>query len=476
MAHRTQALISTRTRWRRRWILMLALVMLPALANAQRPDAAQATFERAQAALQEALDSTGPRSPDENVWRTTLSLGRQALQQAPHDLDIERFLARAYSYVNWYIRAFDAWNDFLDDGGTLRADGDPSDASMFAESGIQLGFARYKAGDLDGALPYYERVHEVLPDQTEALRWLGRIHFEQGDAQAALPFWQRLTELLPDDQPAQYFLGLSQQRIAIGASASDAFQRGIAAHEAGDLRGALSAFQQALADNPDFVDGAVWAGRTSLELGEPRRAVGYWQQVVQARPNDAGARYFLDVANTQVAWGVEAGTAYFDGQAKYQQGDVEGALAAFEKAVAANPDFVDAWVWAARTNQELGRTADAIVYWQGVLQRDPDDERAAYFLDANEKRLDYGEVAGQAFIDGAAKFQQGDFAGAETDLKQAVEANPSFTEAWGTLGRLYFQQERYAEAADAFDHALALRPGDDDYTFFARESRRLAGE
>lgn len=475
MAHRSKTVIGKSFRWSALLAASLVVIALSG-ASAQRPPAAQATLEQAEAALQEALASPGPRSPDEDAWRRTLTLARQALQQAPHDLEIERFLARAYSHVNWYIRAFSAWNAFLDDGGTLAVDGDPSDATMFAESGTQLGFARYQAGDLDGALPYYERVNAVLPDNTEALRWLGRIHFEQNDAKAALPFWQRLVQLLPDDQPARYFLDLTEQRLAIGAGASEAFQRGIAAHEAGDLRAALSAFQKALADNPDFVDGAVWAGRTSLELGEPRRAVDYWQQVVQARPNDDGAKYFLEVAKTQVKWGVDAGKAYYDGQAKYEKGDVEGARAAFERAVAANPNFVDAWVWAARTNQELGHAADAIVFWQGVLQRNPDDDRAKYFLDANKKRLDYGAEAGQAFIDGADKFQRGDFAGAEADLKHAVAANPSFTEAWGTLGRLYFQQERYAEAADAFDHALALRPGDDDYSFFASESRRLGAE
>ncbi len=476
MANRTQTLIRQTLRRSLRGCTVLVLLLVATSAMAQRPAAAQATFDQAQQALQEALVGTGPRSPDEEAWRQTLSLARRALQQAPQDLEIERFLARAYGYVNWYVRAYASWNVFIEDGGMIASEGEPSDATMFAEAGTQLGYARYQAGDLAGALPYYERVHALLPNETEAIRWLGRIHFELGDAKAALPYWQTLTTMLPEDQGAAYFLQRTEQRVAVGEGASDAFQQGIAAYEAGDLRAALTSFEAALADNPDFIDGAVWAGRTSLELGEPRRAQRYWRQVVQARPNDDGAKYFLEVASAQVDWGVDAGTAYYSGQSQYQLGDVQGAMTEFERAVAANPAFVDAWVWAARTNQELGRYADAIVYWQGVLIRAPEDSRAAYFLDVSTKRLEYGDEAGQAFIDGAAKFQAGDFAGAETDLRRAATANPRFAEAWGTLGRLYFQQERFLEAAEAFDRALELRPGDDDYTFFAREARRLAAQ
>ncbi len=460
--------------------LLLTLLALIGSAWAQRPQQADALLQQAREAEASARSSPIQRTPDQADWRRAIELGGQALSLAPHDLELERFMARTYSYVKWYARAYTAWLAYLADGGELSADaphpeGEQGDPEMFAEAGTQLGFARYQAGDAEGALRYYGKVHDLLPDDAEALRWLGRIHFEQGEADQALPFWQRLVELQPDDAGAKYYLERTKQRLAVGAEASDLYQKGIGSYEAGDLQAAQGQFEAALKANADFTDAAVWAGRTSLELGQPRKAQGYWRQVTLARPDDGRARYFLEVATTEVTWGVDAGKAYYDGQAKYQAGDVEGARADFAKALAANPAFVDAWVWAARTSQESGHFADAILYWQGVVQRSPDDSRASYFLQQAKTQLDYGPEAGAAFIAGVEKYQAGQFDEAETDLKKAVADNPSFPEAWGTLGRMYFQQARYHEAADAFQRALELRPANDDYAFFAKEATRLAG-
>lgn len=459
--------------------VVAALLCLGATAWAQRSPEVATLLQQASDLQRQALASDAPRSPDQARWSQVLTLARRADALAPNDVEVDRFLARAYSYVRWYARAFDAWRAFLNDGGTLgdapAEEGVPSDAELFSEVGTQLGFARYQAGDTNGALGFYEAVHARLPDDPEALRWLGRIHFERGEAEQALPYWQRLVALRPDDAGAAYYLERTQQRLQVGVAASDAYQRGIEAYDAGDKERALQAFQDALKANPDFTDAAVWAGRTSLELDRPRTAQGYWRQVTQDRPDDARARYFLDVADAEVQWGVAAGKAYYEGQAAYQKGDVSAASDAFIRALTANPAYTDAWVWAARTQQELGQFADAILYWQGVVQRDPQDDRARYFLDQARQQLQYGSEAGKAYVTGVEKYQAGDFAGAEADLTQAVQANAAFPEAWATLGRLYFQQARYHEAADAFDRALALRPDDQDYAFFAKESRRLAG-
>jgi tetratricopeptide (TPR) repeat protein len=462
-----------------RWVMVVLALGSLATSAAQRPAEVDTLLERAAALQREALASEAPRSPDQARWREVLALARQADDLAPHDLEVERFIARAYSYVRWYSRADQAWLTYLDDGGDLQGGapeaGTATDAELFAEVGTQLGFARYQAGDLDGALRYYQAVNERLPDDPESLRWLGRIHFERGEADQALPYWQRLVALRPDDDGAAYYLERTEQRLSVGVAASDAYQRGIEAYGKGNVEDALAAFQDALAANQDFTDASVWAGRTSLELDRPRQARDYWRQVTVSRPDDGRARYFLQVAQAEVEWGVAAGKAYYDGQAAYQEGDVAAASEAFTRALTANPDYLDAWVWAARTQQELGNFGDAILYWQGVVQRDPKDDRARYFLDQAKQQLQYGSEAGKAYVDGVEKFQAGAFEDAEVELKRAVAANPDFPEAWGTLGRLYFQQARYHEAADAFDRALALRPGNDDYTFFAKEARRLAG-
>ena len=208
-------------------------------------------------------------------------------------------------------------------------------------------------------------------------------------------------------------------------------------------------------------------------MGQPEQARRHWSRALALDPSDEGAAYFLEVAEAQVAWGVEAAEAYYLGQTLYEQGDLEAAAESFVAATRSNPDYLDAWVWAARSNQETKRFAEAIYYWQGVLRRDPGDQRAGYFLGLAEQQLIYGVEAGRAFVEAVAAFQAADFETAEAYFLEAVEHNPEFAEAYGWLGRLYFAQANYLEAARYYELALALEPENDDYRYFMEESLRL---
>lgn len=69
----------------------------------------------------------------------------------------------------------------------------------------------------------------------------------------------------------------------------------------------------------------------------PEVAVEYWRVASRARPNDAGAAWFLEYSQAQLEHGVDAGAAYYEGLAHYQSGDLTAAAAAFERAVEAAP-------------------------------------------------------------------------------------------------------------------------------------------
>ncbi len=493
MAHRTLALTRAYVvRASLAWTISASLALGP-FAAAQAADAVEAAYQRAEHAVLMAFAVPERPHPDVEAWREALRRTDEAVEAARAAggealLRALRQSARAYGVTGWYSRSWTAWIAFLDAGGTLGEGpvavpgpgGGPivlaSDATLFAEVGTQLGFARYEAGDLDGAEPYYRRVLAQRPDEREALRWLGRIAFERGDAATALPYWQRLNELDPSDEAAAYYLERTRERLAFGAVASDHFQDGIAAYEDGALETAFDAFVQAYESNADFTEAAVWAGRAALELGRPGVAATYWQRVVQARPDDARAAWFLEVARTEQRWGVAAGDAYYRGQTAYEEGDLDTASAAFEEAVAANPEFYDAWVWAARSHQEAGRPEAAVRFWQGALERDPSDERARWFLALALQQAAFGPEAGSAFLQGLAAYQAGDAVAAEEAFRAAVEAQPEFAAAWGYLGRIAFQEGRYADAAAAYGRASELQPDDEDYAFFAEEARMLAGE
>lgn len=427
----------------------------------------------------EALGSDLLPSPDQRVWIDALERVDAAYRQAPDERSVLLARARIYSYVGWHIRAWDYWRDYLDAGGRLV---DPPDlaaveiasADLFARVGSELGFARYQAGLFDEALGTYLTVLARLPDDREALGWAARIYFEQGRSAEALPLWERLAALQPDDEGADYFLQRTRERLTVGLEASDAFQSGLVRYESGDLPGALSAFETALGLNDTFVPAAVWAGRTSLELGEPQRSRRHWNRVLELDPGDDRAWYFLELADAQVQWGVDSANQFFRGQQLYEQGDVAGAADSFAAAARGNTEYLQAWVWAARTHQELGRPADAISFWQAVLERNGGDPEARSQLELARQQLRYGVDAGRFIAAARNAFEQGELELAATHFRDAIEVEPALAEAWGWLGRIHFARAEYLEAARHYERALELEPGNDDYRFFAEEARRLA--
>jgi len=483
-------------------LALLAALGLTALAPAAAQPAAEA-YARAEAAFVAALTSDLGRAPtpDDAAWRAAIEAADAAVAAAreaaageafgpAHDALREALAlsARVYGLTGWHSRAFAAWDAYLTEGGEVLARAAPpaalpaalaagfrTDLELALGALGQLAFARYQAGDLEGAQGAYLTMLELDGAHPEALRWLARIAFESGDTAVAIRIWERLLQVAPDDEGARFFLELSREREAYGAAASDAYRAGLRAYEAGDLAAALPAFERAYAANAAFVQAAVWAGRTALELGRPAAAARYWRAVLDADPGDARAAWFLEVAQAQQRWGVEAANAYYAGQSAYAAGDLEAARASFEAAAEREPSFVDALVWAARTSQEAGDAEAAVGYWEAVLRLDPADQRARWFLQAARQQREFGERAGAAFAAGLEAYQAGDAAGARAGFTEAVRLAPGFAAAWGYLGQLEFLAGDHAAAAEAYARALELEPDNDDYAFFAQEARRLAG-
>jgi tetratricopeptide (TPR) repeat protein len=408
---------------------------------------------------------------DQPLWRESLNVAEQALQLEPDNLEVIAFLAKTYGEISWYSRAWQFWQRYLSQGAEL----DEQLAAEFVHVGNELGFARYEVGDLTGARSYYQTMLEALPENPEALRWLGRIALEQNDPAAALPYWERLAKQSPDDPGVRYYLQLAQEQIRVGPEASSAFQLGLQSYEAQDFAMALEHFSVATRANDSFTEAFVWAGRTALELGQPEVALPFWQRVAVLEPDDGRARYFIALSEAQLSWGEAAANAFFAGQEAYERGDLGAAAQQFENAALINPNYLEALVWAARTNQELGNTSQAIAYWREVLALQPDDERARYFLRVAERELAYGgSEPGGLLARGVTSFQLSQLDEAAAFFEAAVAADPNSAEAWGWLARVYFTQARYEEAATAYSRALELEPDNEDYRFFAEEAAFLA--
>jgi len=457
------------------------------------PAAAAAPFAAALAAAEAAVASPPPRHPDAPAWRTALATARAAVEAAPDHPATRRLLFRVYALVGWWVRAVDASDDLrevvraldppLDDPW---ADADPvvpagpTTLELVGNVYAELGFSRYQAGAPDQARLAYERWLEVSPDEPDALRWIGRIRLEHDDPEGALPYWERLVELRPDDEAARHFLTAARLGVQVGPAASRAFQQGLARYEAGDLAGAAEGFGTALEVAPSFPDAHAWAGRVALEDERPADAAGHYRAAVALRPGDAGLAYFLRIAETQREHGVTAGRAFFEGLNAYESGALERAGEAFELAVAAGAGFGEAWAWLGRVRQEQGRYAAAEEAWARVLALDPGDERARGFLNlAREQRAYVGAGPGSAdaaaaFAAGVAAFERAELSLAEARFREVVSLDPASVLGWTWLGRVAYTQRDFALAADAYGRALELDPDDDDVAWFAADAAARA--
>jgi len=481
--------------------VVLVVALLWGAASAERglapgepplPEAARPAFTAAVSAADAAAASPHPWSPDAPLWRPALVAVRAAVAAAPDHPAPLRLLVRSYALVGWWVRAADAIEalhtalathepapaDPWGDGAEPVPDG-PATADLVALTFAELGFARYQAGALESALEVYGRWLALSPDEPEALRWSGRVWLESGDPAAALPFWARLAELRPDDVSAAYFLSEARLAVEVGPAASAAFRLGVARHEAGDLAGAAEAFEAARLAAPSFAEAEAWAGRVALERGRPGEALERYRAAAALRPTDGGYAYFVRLSRAQAAYGIEAGSAFVAGLTAYEAGDPDGATARLEEAVAANPDVGEAWAWLGRLHQEGGRYAAAEAAWARVVALDPGDERARGFLNLAREQHAYSRndpAAAADFAAGVAAFERADFSEALRRFAAVVTADPESGVGWSWLGRVAYAVRDFATAADAFEVAKGLLPGDEDVAWFAEEAAARRAE
>lgn len=129
-------------------------------------------------------------------------------------------------------------------------------------------------------------------------------------------------------------------------------------------------------------------------------------------------------------------------------------------------------VWMGRIRLEQERPADAVPYWRRVVDQDPTDQRAAYFLELAREQANFGTRAVNAFRQGVQRYEEGEVDRAAVSFERATEANPEYAQAWAWRGRLAFEQGEYGVAQRFYRNALELEPDNETYAYFAEEAER----
>jgi tetratricopeptide (TPR) repeat protein len=277
-------------------VLLLTALALSAPAAAQPtsprdplPQEAQVVLGEARRAVRDALEIYSSPHPDQPLFREAIRLSRRAVYLAPESPETLRFLAEVYGLTGFYGPAFSIWQRFANASETL----DATARTQLAASGMQVGYARYTQGDLDGALSAYRTVTRLAPATVPAQRWAGRILLEQNRAPAALPYWRRVLELKPNDAGAAHFLELSRAGVAHGLAAARAFYGGVSDYEAGRREAARRKFLRATALSPGYAEAWGYLGRLAFEAGNFARAEAAYARASELAPQNQTYRYFL---------------------------------------------------------------------------------------------------------------------------------------------------------------------------------------
>ena len=277
-------------------VLMLAtwLVAFGATSAQALPDEAADLLTRAQSAASSALLRYDQHFPDQPEWRTALDLGRRAARLAPDHPAPQRFLAQAYGTVQWNIRAWNAWQAYIDLGGSV----DAQAAVRLVNVARSLGIASFDAGRRAEALPYLETVVRYAPGDVAANARLARWYADQGEPERALPY---LTALDAVGDEFDAFSDDVRRRARHGDAAADAFAAALAAQALGQTAQAITLYREAGAAAPDFAEAWRGLGGQALALGRFDEAQEAYEQVLALQPGDTAASEGLARAAAGVA-------------------------------------------------------------------------------------------------------------------------------------------------------------------------------
>jgi tetratricopeptide (TPR) repeat protein len=241
----------------------------------------------------------------------------------------------------------------------------------------------------------------------------------------------------------------------------------------GDHSASLPLFERAVALEPRNLAGRLRLAEGLLETGEL----------------DATDRILIALSREP---STAAPAEYGLGRVALARGDDRDAVAHFEKAVAAFPDFGAAHYSLALTYRRMGHAAKAleslqrqqmcVPCWPKVddpvaasvpaaredaaallrrgirLAADGQDQAA---IEAHERALALSPTLGQARVNLITLYgRAGNWAAAEKQYGEAIQAGMNIAEAHANYGQVLLAQHRAAEAIPVFRQALAASPAD----------------
>ncbi len=232
-----------------------------------------------------------------------------------------------------------------------------------------LGAIYLHAGQVDEAMPYFQKALESDPDFAEAHSNLGEALMRIGRADEGLLELKKALAITPDSADSQYNLGNALMQI-------------------GQLEEAMDHFQKALKIKPDFVKADNNLGIIFLRTQHLNEAGICFERAIEIDPGYAEAHYNL-------------------GGVFELQGNLDQAATQFQKAIEIKPDYAHAYSNLADVLAAQGKLDDAVGEYQLTLKLDPNAAQVHFQL-------------------GLVLQKQGRLADAIAEYQEAVRLNPQY--------------------------------------------------
>jgi len=164
------------------------------------------------------------------------------------------------------------------------------------------------------------------------------------------------------------------------------YRLGYNSYQNGDYEQSLIYFLNSVKEYPDSIESNYWAARVFYEADDLENSLYYWKRVLILDPGYPRAQYFHDKVEASLKYGKEAYNWYEQGYNEYEKKNYSRAIDSYKEAIKLNSRFTDAYYWLARVYFDTGDYQQAIRYYGQVLNLEPGNARADYWLKESQRR------------------------------------------------------------------------------------------
>lgn len=286
-----------------------------------------------------------------------------------------------------------------------------------------MGQVLHDKGDLEGAINMFETTVRLKPDLSDAYKELGMCIFERaqgGDIFTAAKALQKSAELNPTNPMVHYYLGFiyatkgdldaaeAEYRVALGKCdprlAVAHWELGRLRYYRGDMDRCMSEISEALKINPTYTEDKKYPvlkvpalkalNAQCLEYkGKLPQAIDAYLDLARVRGSDVlYAKHIEDLKKKikliekqrkkkPLTYDPEEIDALVSkGMEQYEDGDLDGARASFERAIELNPLSVEALMNLSATQEAQGDLNAAVATNQKAIAACPQFDGAYYNL------------------------------------------------------------------------------------------------